>query len=169
MVLIWLQLRKMVGTSQGKYPELTPADAIQADCDVKATNIILHGLPLEVYALVSNHRIAKELCERIQHLMQGTSITPRVLVNVSTVIHGTFLPENAEHQEMVLFRLSDMAEDEIQTNMALMAFTDSEVSNDKSCSKSCLQNYEALKKQYDDLLVKLDDTPRPTTLLKHYI
>ncbi|GJU03464.1 hypothetical protein Tco_1113802, partial [Tanacetum coccineum] len=42
--------------------------------------------------------------------------------------------------------------------MALMAFTDSEVSNDKSCSKSCLQNYEALKKQYDDLLVKLDDT-----------
>ncbi|GKD06124.1 hypothetical protein Tco_1181098, partial [Tanacetum coccineum] len=36
--------------------------------------------------------------------------------------------------------------------------TDSEVSNDKSCSKSCLQNYEALKKQYDDLLVKLDDT-----------
>ncbi|GJY15914.1 hypothetical protein Tco_0386336, partial [Tanacetum coccineum] len=39
-----------------------------------------------------------------------------------------------------------------------MAFTDSEVSNDKSCSKSCLQNYEALKKQYDDLLVKLNDT-----------
>ncbi|GKE59259.1 hypothetical protein Tco_1498444, partial [Tanacetum coccineum] len=27
-----------------------------------------------------------------------------------------------------------------------------------SCSKSCLKNYEALKKQYDDLLVKLDDT-----------
>ncbi|GJZ91828.1 hypothetical protein Tco_0663893, partial [Tanacetum coccineum] len=56
------------------------------------------------------------------------------------------------------FDWSDMAEDEIQANMALMAFTNSEVSNDKSCSKSCLQNYEALKKQYDDLLVKLDDT-----------
>ncbi|GJY52459.1 hypothetical protein Tco_0443306 [Tanacetum coccineum] len=56
------------------------------------------------------------------------------------------------------FDWSDMAEEEIQANMALMAFSDSEVSNDKSCSKSCLQNYEALKKQYDDLLVKLDDT-----------
>ncbi|GJR08618.1 ribonuclease H-like domain-containing protein [Tanacetum coccineum] len=56
------------------------------------------------------------------------------------------------------FDWSDMAEDEIQANMALMAFSDSEVSNDKSCSKTCLQNYEALKKQYDDLLVKLDDT-----------
>ncbi|GKB10251.1 reverse transcriptase domain-containing protein [Tanacetum coccineum] len=56
------------------------------------------------------------------------------------------------------FDWSDMAEEEIQANMALMAFSDSEVTNDKSCSKSCLQNYEALKKQYDDLLVKLDDT-----------
>ncbi|GJY38952.1 ribonuclease H-like domain-containing protein [Tanacetum coccineum] len=56
------------------------------------------------------------------------------------------------------FDWSDMAEDEIQANMALMAFIDSEVSIDKSCSKSCLNNYEALKKQYDDLLVKLDDT-----------
>ncbi|GKA86446.1 hypothetical protein Tco_0808157, partial [Tanacetum coccineum] len=56
------------------------------------------------------------------------------------------------------FDWSDMAEDEIQANMALMTFTDSEVSHDKSCSKSCLQNYKALKKQYDDLLVKLDNT-----------
>ncbi|GJT51110.1 hypothetical protein Tco_0977267 [Tanacetum coccineum] len=42
--------------------------------------------------------------------------------------------------------------------MAPMALSDSKVKNDKSCSKSCLKNYEALKKQYDDLLVKLDDT-----------
>ncbi|GJT69238.1 ribonuclease H-like domain-containing protein [Tanacetum coccineum] len=56
------------------------------------------------------------------------------------------------------FDWSDMAEEEIQANMALMAFSDSEVKNDKSCSKNCLKNYEALKKQYDDLLVKLSDT-----------
>ncbi|GKB49434.1 hypothetical protein Tco_0900187 [Tanacetum coccineum] len=56
------------------------------------------------------------------------------------------------------FDWSNMAEDEIQADMALMTFTDFEVSIDKSCSKSCLNNYEALKKHYDDLLVKLDDT-----------
>nr|GEY47782.1 zinc finger, CCHC-type [Tanacetum cinerariifolium] len=33
--------------------ELSAAEAIQADYDVKATNIILQGLPLEVYALVN--------------------------------------------------------------------------------------------------------------------
>ncbi|GKB33455.1 putative ribonuclease H-like domain-containing protein, partial [Tanacetum coccineum] len=56
------------------------------------------------------------------------------------------------------FDWSDIAEEEIQANMALMAFSYSEVTNDKSFSKSCLKNYEALKKQYDDLLVKLYDT-----------
>nr|GEY87830.1 Gag-Pol polyprotein [Tanacetum cinerariifolium] len=51
------------------------AEAIQADCDVKATNIILQGLPLEVYTLVSTHKVTKELWKRIQMLMQGTSLT----------------------------------------------------------------------------------------------
>ncbi|GKC47484.1 retrovirus-related pol polyprotein from transposon TNT 1-94 [Tanacetum coccineum] len=58
-----------------KYSELSAMEAIQADCEVKATNIILQGLPPEVYALVSNHKVAKELWERIQLLMQGTSLT----------------------------------------------------------------------------------------------
>nr|GEU36243.1 hypothetical protein [Tanacetum cinerariifolium] len=58
-----------------KYSELSATEAIQADCDVKATNIILQGLPPEVYALVSNHKITKELWEIIQLLMQGTSLT----------------------------------------------------------------------------------------------
>nr|GFC34110.1 hypothetical protein [Tanacetum cinerariifolium] len=34
-----------------KYSELSAAETIQADCDVKATNIILQALPPEIYAL----------------------------------------------------------------------------------------------------------------------
>ncbi|GKA98048.1 hypothetical protein Tco_0825942 [Tanacetum coccineum] len=49
--------------------------SFQADCDIKATNIILQGLPPEVYALVRNHKVSKELWARIQLLMQGTSLT----------------------------------------------------------------------------------------------
>ncbi|GJR32740.1 putative ribonuclease H-like domain-containing protein [Tanacetum coccineum] len=52
------------------------------------------------------------------------------------------------------FDWSDMAEEQVQTNMALMAFSDSEVYTDKTCSKTCLKNYETLKKQYDDLIAK---------------
>nr|GEU40747.1 hypothetical protein [Tanacetum cinerariifolium] len=49
-------------------------EAIQADCDVKATNIILQGLPPDVYALVSTHKVAKELWERNQMLMKRESL-----------------------------------------------------------------------------------------------
>ncbi|GJX60078.1 ribonuclease H-like domain-containing protein [Tanacetum coccineum] len=56
------------------------------------------------------------------------------------------------------FDWSDMTEEQVQTNMALMAFSDSEVYTDKTCSKTCLKNYETLKKQCDDLIVKLNQT-----------
>nr|GEY33121.1 hypothetical protein [Tanacetum cinerariifolium] len=73
--LIWPSVEVEGVTRPKKYSELSIAEAIQADCDVKATNIILQGLPHEVYALVSTHKVAKELWERIQMLMQGTSLT----------------------------------------------------------------------------------------------
>ncbi|GJX42775.1 hypothetical protein Tco_0257765 [Tanacetum coccineum] len=73
--LIWPSIEENGVTRPKKYSELSAAESIQADCDVKATNIILQGLPPEVYALVSNHKVAKELWERIQLLMQGTSLT----------------------------------------------------------------------------------------------
>ncbi|GKD83065.1 retrovirus-related pol polyprotein from transposon TNT 1-94, partial [Tanacetum coccineum] len=38
-----------------KYSELFVSKKLQADCDLKATNIILQGLPAHVYALVNHH------------------------------------------------------------------------------------------------------------------
>ncbi|GJZ32932.1 hypothetical protein Tco_0578368 [Tanacetum coccineum] len=58
-----------------EYIKQTPAEAIQADCDIKAINIILQGLLTEIYAFVSQHRVAKDLWEKIKLLMQGTSLT----------------------------------------------------------------------------------------------
>ncbi|GKC62649.1 hypothetical protein Tco_1095247 [Tanacetum coccineum] len=51
------------------------AETIQADCDIKAINIILQGIPPEIYALVRQHRVAKDIWEKIQLLMQGMSLT----------------------------------------------------------------------------------------------
>nr|GEU39796.1 uncharacterized mitochondrial protein AtMg00810-like [Tanacetum cinerariifolium] len=50
-LLIWPTIEENRVTRLRKYSELFTTDAIQADCDVKATNIILQGLPPEVYAL----------------------------------------------------------------------------------------------------------------------
>ncbi|GJQ93813.1 hypothetical protein Tco_0004952 [Tanacetum coccineum] len=73
--LIWPSIEENGVTRPKKYSELSAIEAIQADCDIKEKIIILQGLPPEVYALVSNHKVAKELWERIQLLMQGTSLT----------------------------------------------------------------------------------------------
>ncbi|GKC49284.1 hypothetical protein Tco_1072029 [Tanacetum coccineum] len=73
--LVWPSITEDGVTRLKEYIELTPAEAIQADCDIKAINIILQGLPTEIYALVSQHRVAKDLWEKIKLLMQGTSLT----------------------------------------------------------------------------------------------
>ncbi|GJU10110.1 hypothetical protein Tco_1132506 [Tanacetum coccineum] len=49
--LIWPSIEENGVTRPNKYSELSATEAIQADCDVKATNIILQGLPPVVYAL----------------------------------------------------------------------------------------------------------------------
>nr|GEU90558.1 integrase, catalytic region, zinc finger, CCHC-type, peptidase aspartic, catalytic [Tanacetum cinerariifolium] len=59
--LLWPTVEEDGVTRLKKYSELSAAEAIQADCDVKATNIILQGLPPEVYALVSTYKVSKEL------------------------------------------------------------------------------------------------------------
>ncbi|GJW91690.1 hypothetical protein Tco_0169243 [Tanacetum coccineum] len=74
-LLVWPRIEENGVARPRKYSKLTFANAIQADCDVKATNIILQGLPTEIYALVSHHKVAKDLWERIQLLMQETSLT----------------------------------------------------------------------------------------------
>ncbi|GKB90469.1 ribonuclease H-like domain-containing protein [Tanacetum coccineum] len=53
------------------------------------------------------------------------------------------------------FDWSYMAQEKASTNFALMAFSYFEVQNSKTCSKTCLKNYEDLKTQYDKLRVEL--------------
>ncbi|GJS37277.1 hypothetical protein Tco_0535659 [Tanacetum coccineum] len=74
-LLIWPTIEENRVTRTKKYVELSASGKIQVDCDMKATNIILQGLPSDIYSPVSHHRVAKDLWERIQLLMQGTSLT----------------------------------------------------------------------------------------------
>ncbi|GJS87986.1 hypothetical protein Tco_0770622 [Tanacetum coccineum] len=73
--LVWPTITVDGVTRPKEYTELTLAETIQADCDIKAINIILQGLPTEIYALVSQHSVAKDIWEKINLLMQGTSLT----------------------------------------------------------------------------------------------
>ncbi|GKE89952.1 hypothetical protein Tco_1567427, partial [Tanacetum coccineum] len=69
--LVWPTITVDGVTRPKEYTELTSVETIQADCNIKAINIILQGLPTKIYALVSQHRVAKDIWEKIRLLMQG--------------------------------------------------------------------------------------------------
>ncbi|GKE47556.1 hypothetical protein Tco_1478814, partial [Tanacetum coccineum] len=56
-------------------PELTEAQQLQDDCDVQATNIILHGVPPDVYSLSNHQEATKDIWDRIKLLMKGTEVS----------------------------------------------------------------------------------------------
>ncbi|GJT25314.1 retrovirus-related pol polyprotein from transposon TNT 1-94 [Tanacetum coccineum] len=51
--LIWPTVEENGVIRTKKYAELSAAEKIQADCDMKATNIILQGLPADIYSLMN--------------------------------------------------------------------------------------------------------------------
>ncbi|GKF99467.1 hypothetical protein Tco_0298250, partial [Tanacetum coccineum] len=69
--------------------------------------------------------------------------------SVTTVISWDTLPGNAEHQEAR----------KVSSDTLMMIFF-------KTCLETCLENYETLKKQYDDLLAKLHQTEFKTSTYK---
>nr|GEU35535.1 putative reverse transcriptase domain-containing protein [Tanacetum cinerariifolium] len=71
--LVWPTITEDDGTTRKKtYVELSASEKLQADCDGKATNIVLQGLPPDVYAIVNHYKVAKEIWDRFKLLMQGT-------------------------------------------------------------------------------------------------
>nr|GEX55537.1 hypothetical protein [Tanacetum cinerariifolium] len=69
--LIWPTIKENGVTKTNKYEELSATEKIQVDYDLNATNITLQGLPSDVYSLVNHYKVAKDLWERVQLLMQG--------------------------------------------------------------------------------------------------
>nr|GFA14005.1 hypothetical protein [Tanacetum cinerariifolium] len=59
-LLIWPSIEENGVTRPKKYSKLSPTEAIQVDCDIKATKIIQQGLPPEVYALERECKIYYE-------------------------------------------------------------------------------------------------------------
>ncbi|GJR99098.1 hypothetical protein Tco_0315607 [Tanacetum coccineum] len=68
--LVWPTIVQEDGTTRTKkYEELSVTKKLQADCDLKATNIVFQGLPPNVYAIVNYHKVAKEIWDRVNLLI----------------------------------------------------------------------------------------------------
>ncbi|GJV66731.1 hypothetical protein Tco_1482240 [Tanacetum coccineum] len=57
--LIWPTVEENGVTRLKNYEDLSEKEKLQADCDFKATKIVLQGLSPDVYSLVNHHEVAK--------------------------------------------------------------------------------------------------------------
>ncbi|GJS76030.1 hypothetical protein Tco_0725911 [Tanacetum coccineum] len=74
--LVWPTIVQEDGTTRTKkYEELSVIEKLQADCDLKSTNIVLQVLPPDVYAIFNHHKVTKEIWDRVKLLMQGTKLS----------------------------------------------------------------------------------------------
>ncbi|GKA64404.1 hypothetical protein Tco_0764010, partial [Tanacetum coccineum] len=60
-----------------RYDELTDAEKLHEACDIKETNIVLQGLPQDIYNLVNHHEEAKHIWDRAKLLIKGFEILLR--------------------------------------------------------------------------------------------
>ncbi|GJT47298.1 retrovirus-related pol polyprotein from transposon TNT 1-94 [Tanacetum coccineum] len=145
--LIWPTIEENGVTRTKKYDELSATEKIQADCDVKSTNIILQGLPSDVYALVNNHRIAKDLWERIQLLMQvhqdaypQPPSIPQIEYSVSTVNQQTHLAEFPQIDSGLAVPMFKQGDNPIDAINKMMPFLSTVISSHFPSTNNQLRN-----------------------------
>ncbi|GKB91425.1 zinc finger, CCHC-type containing protein [Tanacetum coccineum] len=57
-------------TRMQTFTDLTPEEKIRKECDLKAANLILHGLPNDIYTLLNHKKIAYDIWYRVKELME---------------------------------------------------------------------------------------------------
>ncbi|GJX41536.1 retrovirus-related pol polyprotein from transposon TNT 1-94 [Tanacetum coccineum] len=54
-----------------KVKDLSVQEKLRYDNDIKAVNILLLRLPVDIYTLINHYHTAKEICDRVKELMEG--------------------------------------------------------------------------------------------------
>ncbi|GJR31867.1 integrase, catalytic region, zinc finger, CCHC-type containing protein [Tanacetum coccineum] len=84
-LLVYPTVEENGQTRPMKYSELTEAQQLQDDCEVQATNIILHGLLPDVYALVNHREMAKDIWDRGETLYECYSRFSQLVNDMHTI------------------------------------------------------------------------------------
>ncbi|GJR98420.1 retrovirus-related pol polyprotein from transposon TNT 1-94 [Tanacetum coccineum] len=87
----------IVDGAENRPPMLDKTIKLQYDCDVQATNIVLQGLPPDVYALINHCQTAKDIWDRVKLLMQGDdpiACLNKAMAFMSTVMASRFPSTN---------------------------------------------------------------------------
>ncbi|GJT47153.1 hypothetical protein Tco_0955868 [Tanacetum coccineum] len=56
------------------YSDLSPEDKERYNADIRATNILLQGLPKDIYTLINHYTEAKDIWDNVKMLLEGETI-----------------------------------------------------------------------------------------------
>ncbi|GJY54384.1 hypothetical protein Tco_0446048 [Tanacetum coccineum] len=57
------------------YSDLSPEDKERYNADILATNILLQGLPKDIYTLINHYTDAKDIWDNVMMLLEGSELT----------------------------------------------------------------------------------------------
>nr|GFA22131.1 hypothetical protein [Tanacetum cinerariifolium] len=57
------------------YSDLSPDDKERYNADIRATNILLQGLPKDIYTLINHYTDAKDIWDNVKMLLEGSELT----------------------------------------------------------------------------------------------
>nr|GEV23440.1 hypothetical protein [Tanacetum cinerariifolium] len=129
-----------------KYAELTKQEKLQDDSDVQATNIVLQGIPPDVYSLVNHCKTAKDIMDIVKLLMQGNKCH---IKNVNVIQETAKYVSTAGVKLVLLKVIQEMAKYVSTAGVKDISIKDSEITVLKS-------KLEKISKEKDDLDIKIE-------------
>ncbi|GJV03637.1 retrovirus-related pol polyprotein from transposon TNT 1-94 [Tanacetum coccineum] len=147
--LIWPTIEENGVTRPKKYSELSATEAIQADCDVKATNIILQGLPPECgspYQQYLNNQSSTPLSTTYPSNDYQSSIHHNVYSPSSSIPQLEYAPSINQHPEFsqqdsgLIVPVFQKGDDPIDAINHIMSFLTAVVTSRYSTTNNQLRN-----------------------------
>ncbi|GKC11251.1 hypothetical protein Tco_1008033 [Tanacetum coccineum] len=62
-------------TRERTLDDLTNKEKISEVCDRRGTNIVLQGLPQDIYTIVNHHTVDKEIWDKVKPLIEGIELS----------------------------------------------------------------------------------------------
>ncbi|GJR82111.1 hypothetical protein Tco_0152896 [Tanacetum coccineum] len=78
------------------YSDLSPEDKDRYNADIRATNILLQGLPKDIYTLINHYTEAKDIWDNVKMLLEGFKLTKKIgnhncLMTLNTSLNSKFV------------------------------------------------------------------------------
>nr|GEU98161.1 UBN2 domain-containing protein [Tanacetum cinerariifolium] len=127
-------------TKMRTFKDLSPEDKIRKECDIRAANTNLHGLPNDIYTLLNRKKTAYEIWHMVKELMERTEPTKQEKDSKLVDEFDRFTSEKGETIHSYYIRFSKLKND---INILRLHMTPLQVISN--------QNGEAFDSDYEEL------------------